>query len=94
MTTLSRLAAFTLLLFFNLAAMGQASFRTKVIDQATKEPIEGATVRCQDASCTCGCTTDAAGSFQLSCKNCKEHVVSHAGYTSQILSIDNPVSLV
>ena len=94
MTTYSRLAAFTLLLFFNLAAMGQASIRTKVIDQTTKEPIEGATVRCQDESCSCGCTTDAAGSFQLSCKNCKEHVVSHAGYASQIVSADNPVSIV
>lgn len=64
------------------------TIKGKIIDAITKEPVYGATVRCADPNCTCGCTTNAAGEFTMHCKaDCKDFSVSFIGYAAQDVSI-------
>ncbi|ANE50865.1 hypothetical protein SY85_10475 [Flavisolibacter tropicus] len=72
----------------------QTIFKAKIIDASTKEPIEGASIRCADAHCSCGCTTSATGEFQMKCTDCKKLTVSYIGYTPQVISVASPVQLI
>lgn len=70
-------------------AVAQAPARRKIIDALTGEPIAGATIRCADAACRCGCTTNTAGEFEVACTGCSSHTVSSVGYQSYLLSVSN-----
>ncbi len=94
MPNLFRLLAIGVLLCMNTLAFGQTIIKAKVIDGSTKEPIEGATIHCSDVHCTCGCTTNAAGEFQLRCTDCQQHIVSYTGYIPQYIDISNPSAVI
>jgi outer membrane receptor protein involved in Fe transport len=65
---------------------GQNLVKGKIIDARTKEPIPGATIRCTEANCTCGCTTGQSGEFNIHCRGCNELTVSSVGYSTTIFS--------
>ncbi len=88
MSTVYRLAVI-LLLFFSYTSQAQTTTKGKIIDAVTKEPVPGASIRCADAACNCGCSTDAAGEFEIHCKGCHKHIVSSIGYQpTEITSVD------
>lgn len=66
-----------------ISAVGAAQqiIKGKVIDAATKEPLRGVSVHCSE-KCTCGCTTNDHGEFELkpmdSC--CSSFSISCIGY--------------
>ena len=93
MFSIPRLLALLLLLAGSHAS-SQTIIQAKIIDGTTKEPIEGATIRCADVNCMCGCTTDASGAFQLKCMDCTQLTVSYTGYIPQYISVANPATLV
>ena len=72
------------LLFISIFTCFQSNAQTtatgKIIDAITKEPIQGATIHCIDNACMCGCTTNAAGEFQMKCKDCQKLNVTSIGY--------------
>ena len=61
----------------------QTTIRGKLIDALTKEPVSGATIRCDKEKCTCGCTTDAAGNFETRCTDCQNLTATFIGYAPQ-----------
>ena len=65
----------------------------RIIDAITKEPIEGASITCNQ-SCQCGCSSDAEGSFKLNCNHCDHLTISRVGYEPFKFDINNPVSLI
>ena len=71
------------------AASAQAPGKRTIIDALTGEPIAGASVRCADAACRCGCTANSAGEFEVACTGCTAHTVSSVGYQSFLLSVSN-----
>lgn len=64
-------------------ALAQNKITGKIIDAGTKEPVAGASLKCADAACGCGCTTNQSGAFEMNCLDCKTILVSHLGYTTQ-----------
>jgi outer membrane receptor protein involved in Fe transport len=90
MPTAKHWAVTLLLVICGFVSQAQFSIKGKIIDATTKEPVYGASVRCTDADCRCGCTTDAFGEFVINCKaDCKNVSVSFIGYTAQNISIRN-----
>src|SRR5690349_1275549 len=89
-----RLLATGLMLCICAVVSSQTIIKAKIIDASTKEPIEGASIRCADAHCSCGCTTTASGEFQLKCTDCKQLTVSYIGYTPHVISVSSPIQLV
>ncbi len=88
MSTVYRLAT-VLLLLCSYTSQAQTITKGKIIDAITKEPVQGASIRCSDADCNCGCSTNAAGEFEIHCKGCSKHTVSFIGYKStEITSVD------
>jgi len=87
MSTVYRLAATLLLLVTSFISQAQTIAKGKIIDAVTKEPVQGASIRCTDAGCTCGCTTNAAGEFEMHCKDCRKLSVSYIGYKPQEISV-------
>ncbi len=47
-----------------------------------------------DEHCSCGCTSNIAGNFEMHCKDCRSLSVSFIGYTSQTISIGNFTSVI
>jgi len=88
MPTAKQIAVILLLMISGMISQAQTIIKGKIIDATTKEPVYGASLHCTDPNCTCGCTTNAAGEFEIHCQpDCKNISVSFIGYTSQILSV-------
>ena len=75
-------------LLFALTAQqlsAQTIIKGKLIDSLSKEPVQGATIRCTAINCNCSCSTNAAGEFIMHCKsNCSELAVTSIGYSNHI----------
>jgi outer membrane receptor protein involved in Fe transport len=65
----------------------QVTVKGKVIDAITKESVRGASIQCTDEGCRCGCITDAAGEFVMTCTDCKKLSVASIGYSAQQISL-------
>src|ERR1700694_458515 len=63
-------------------SFAQTLVKGMIIDAVTKEPLNGAAIHCTGAGCDCGCTTNAAGTFEMKCTGCERLSISCAGYTS------------
>lgn len=77
-------------LLFPIAVFAQNNFRVagKVIDSATQQPLQGASVFCQNT--TIGTVTNAGGEFQLNLSNGGyDLVVSFMGLETQSIRISN-----
>ncbi|RYZ25513.1 MAG: TonB-dependent receptor, partial [Chitinophagaceae bacterium] len=94
MSHLYRLLAIAMLLLAAPTLSAQKIVKGKIIDAVTKEPIDGASIQCTGADCSCGCATSATGNFEMHCKNCKTLTVSYIGYQPQQISVENNNSLV
>ncbi len=77
-----KLLLLPLLLLSVYISFAQTVVKGKIIDNTTKEPVAGATIRCSDENCTCGCTTNAAGEFQMQYKDCRQLVATSIGYAA------------
>lgn len=89
MPTVKHLAVTLILVISGFISQAQTIIKGKIIDAITKEPIYGASVRCTDPNCICGCSTNASGEFEINCKkDCKNISVSFIGYTAQVVAID------
>jgi len=88
MSTAKKIAV-TLFLFTTVfVGQAQTVLKGKIIDALSKEPVFGASVRCTDPNCNCGCTTNASGEFQINCKpDCKNVSISLIGYKQQNIAI-------
>lgn len=90
MPTAKHLAITLILIITGFVSQAQVTIKGKIIDAATKEPIYGASVRCTDDNCHCGCITNSSGAFEIHCKaNCKNVSVSFIGYSAQNIAISN-----
>jgi iron complex outermembrane receptor protein len=88
MPTVKHLAITLILVISGLISEAQTTIQGKIIDAITKEPVYGASIHCVDPDCKCGCTTNAAGEFELHCNpDCKNVSVSFIGYTTQNIVI-------
>jgi outer membrane receptor protein involved in Fe transport len=88
MSTAKHLAVTIILIISGFISQAQTIIKGKIIDAATKEPIYGASVRCTDSDCRCGCITNSSGEFQIHCKqDCKNVSVSFIGYSAQTIAI-------
>ncbi|HUC83262.1 MAG TPA: TonB-dependent receptor [Flavisolibacter sp.] len=94
MSNLYRLMAIVLLLLAATTLSAQKIVKGKIIDAVTKEPINGASIKCTGSDCSCGCATSATGDFEMHCKACKKLTVSYIGYQPVQLSVDADNSLV
>ena len=90
MRTAIHLAVTWMFIITGFISQAQTTIKGKIIDATTKEPVYGASVRCTDTDCNCGCITNAAGEFVINCKtDCKNVSISFIGYTTQSLAITN-----
>ncbi|MEI9808480.1 MAG: carboxypeptidase-like regulatory domain-containing protein [Bacteroidota bacterium] len=77
-----------LLLVSSFAATAQFTVTGKIIDSATKEPLGGASVFCQNT--TIGTATDKQGGFSLQLKSGGyELIISYTGYQTKQLQISH-----
>jgi len=87
MSTAKHLAVI-LILITGFVSQAQTTIKGKIIDAATKEPVYGASVRCTEPDCRCGCVTNSSGEFEILCKaDCKNVSVSFIGYSTQTIAI-------
>jgi hypothetical protein len=90
MPTAKYLAVLLIFVYCGITSKAQNNIKGKIIDAITKEPVYGASIHCNDPGCTCGCITNAAGEFVISCKaDCKKISISFIGYTTQSVTVDN-----
>jgi len=79
-------------LLFALTAQqlsAQTIIKGKLIDSLSKEPVQGATIRCTTVNCNCSCSSNAAGEFTMHCKsNCSELSVTSIGYSNRVFKTD------
>src|SRR5215212_7752794 len=88
MPTTKHLAIIVILIISGFFGQAQITIKGKIIDAATKEPVYGASVRCTDEDCHCGCITNSSGEFEIHCKaSCKNVSASFIGYSSQTITI-------
>ncbi|HTM92291.1 MAG TPA: TonB-dependent receptor, partial [Flavisolibacter sp.] len=88
MPTAKHLAVTLILLICGFISQAQTTIKGKIIDASTKEPIYGASVRCTDTDCRCGCITNSSGEFEIHCKaSCKNVSASFIGYSAQNIAI-------
>ena len=84
----SRHVLLFLLLFSSFAAFSQFAVSGRVVDSASKEPMTGASVYCQNT--TVGTTTNKQGEFSLQLKSGGyELIVSYTGYQTKLIRISN-----
>jgi len=73
-------------IFFSFIADAQFTVSGKIVDSATKEPMAGASVFCQNT--TIGTTTDKQGEFSVQLKSGGyELIISYTGYQSREIRI-------
>jgi outer membrane receptor protein involved in Fe transport len=91
MAQLYKLFTLVFLLWMGQETSAQTTIKGRIIDAGTKEPVPGATIHCTKPGCTCGCTTNAFGEFQMTCTDCKILSVTSIGYARQEIpaSADN-----
>ena len=78
----------SLLTVCSLIGYGQFSVSGKIIDSATKEPLNSASVYCQNT--TIGTTTNKEGEFSLQLKSGGyELIISYTGYQTKQIRITN-----
>jgi iron complex outermembrane receptor protein len=70
-------------------AGAQTLVKGKVIDALTKEPLSGASVHCTKEGCTCGCTTNNFGEFEMKCTDCRLLSVTSVGYSAQLVPVSS-----
>ena len=87
MATFYRLILLVLCLSAGQSLYAQIIVKGKIIDSTTKEPIQGASIHCTDKDCHFGCTTNAAGEFEMKCNDCKTLSVSSVGYAAYQFSV-------
>lgn len=88
MATAKYLAVTLILIISGFISRAQVTAKGKIIDAVTKEPVYGASVRCTDPNCNCGCITNSLGEFQIDCKSdCMTVSVSFIGYTTQSIAL-------
>lgn len=88
MSTAKKIAVTFLVIITAFVSQAQTILKGKIIDAITKEPVSGASVRCTDPNCNCGCTTNVSGEFQINCKpDCKNVSISYIGYKAQTVAI-------
>ncbi len=82
MLFINKLIAVFIFMLIATVSVGQQVYKGKIIDATTKEPVEGASVRCSSNSCTCGCATNSSGEFELKPREncCVSFQVSSIGY--------------
>jgi len=77
-----------LLLLSSFIAKAQLTVSGRIIDSATREPMTGASVYCQNT--TVGTATDKQGEFSLQLKSGGyELIVSYTGYQTKLIRISN-----
>lgn len=75
-----------LLLLSSFAAAAQFTVTGKIVDSATKEPMSGASVFCQNT--TIGTASDKQGEFSLQLKSGGyELIISYTGYQTKLIQI-------
>src|SRR3982751_377918 len=83
MSHLYRVILLSILIFTSQELFAQTIVRGKIIDAISKEPIAGASVHCTRIDCNIGCVTDASGSFEMKCIDCRKLYVTSIGYSRQ-----------
>lgn len=84
MSSLYRVVIFLLLVAAGQRSTAQSTFKGKIIDAQTSEPIAGASVNCAMVHCTCGCLSNASGEFVLNGGDTvKTYMVSYVGYEAK-----------
>ncbi len=78
----------------SLLSYSQTLRKGQVIDAGTKEPIAGASVRCSDADCRCGCSTNSLGAFEMNCTDCRTLTISYIGYAPRTLPVAEAQGLI
>jgi iron complex outermembrane recepter protein len=91
MTIVFRLVAMIAFLSISSIVQAQTITKGKIVDAVTKEPVQGASIRCADPDCNCGCSTNAAGEFEMHCKGCSKHIVSSIGYKPMEINSAEPI---
>jgi outer membrane receptor protein involved in Fe transport len=76
------------------ATHAQAPLKRKIVDALTGEPIAGASIRCADKDCRCGCTSNTAGEFEASCTGCTSHTISSVGYQAYLLQASDHAAFI
>src|SRR5258705_12150244 len=77
-----------LFLFISKSVFGQFTVTGKIVDSATKEPLQGASVFCQNT--TSGTITNKGGEFSLQLKSGGyELIISFTGYQTKEIRISN-----
>lgn len=94
MSIAQKLALIVACLVLSATVHAQTILKGKIIDAITKEPIAGATIHCSDADCTCGCSTNLSGEFQMKCMGCKKVFVSFIGYKTEPLEVSSNNTIV
>ncbi len=84
------------LLCIALLSRGQQVYKGKIIDAASKEPIAGASIRCTNNACTCGCATADNGSFELKPMDncCTNFAVTSIGYQPMMIPAAQLVTVI
>lgn len=82
------------MLIAGVIAHAQTTVKGKIIDATSREPINGATIRCEMKDCTCGCITNNSGDFELKCTDCRNLTVSYIGYASQIIPVAGDAGII
>src|SRR5688500_3045953 len=77
-----------LFMIFDLLAQGQVAVSGKIIDAESKEPLNSASVYCQNT--TIGTTTNKQGEFSLQLKSGGyELIISYTGYQKKRVQISS-----
>lgn len=85
---------FAILLLAGPSAFAQTIVSGKIIDINTHEPIAGASIHCIDSNCTCGCTANAAGYFEMHCRDCRQLQISSIGYAHSMIAVSSSTQTV
>jgi len=83
-----------LLIFTAALSYGQTKVKGKIIDAITREPLDGANIRCTDPACHRSCTANYSGSFEIPCQDCKEIAVTHIGYAVQLFPVSGNLNII
>jgi hypothetical protein len=85
---MQKLSTVLLFLFFSLASVAQYTVSGKIIDSATREPMAGASVFCQNT--TVGSATNKEGEFSLQLRSGGyDLIISYTGYQTKQLRINH-----
>jgi hypothetical protein len=85
--SMQKLSTVILFLFLSLASVAQFTVTGKIIDSATREPMAGASVFCQNT--TVGSATNREGEFALQLRSGGyDLIISYTGYVTKQLRIN------